>query len=209
MQIMDGDGPFGPEDWISAGAGIVRASTFMESDPERAAEAVRIIPAGVVRAASIHAPSHSAATLRAMADAGARLWIVEGICALTEIDRFVEISRRADTADIPVVFSMAVAGDGHTLVGDHASVNDFCRKSLTNAAYAVGANCGLVPSDILRPLPEIVTAVGGTGARIFLAPCGGAGFSRAVRDAMTLIPPDLDSIIGGCCGTTPADIAGI
>jgi homocysteine S-methyltransferase len=177
---------------------------------------VRIAPFGRVQPEQ--AREAFAEQIKALADSGADLIVIETMSDLYEIQEAIKAAREAST--LPVIASVTFTRDDRTLLGDDpASV---ARTIASAGADVIGANCSGGPAQLLRLLKQMRAAVGaGTGARpnyFWVKPNAGwpeqvggrimypadpeyfGDYALAFRDAGA-------HIIGGCCGTTPQHIA--
>ena len=145
-----------------------------------------------------------------LANAGADLFVVETMMSLQESRAAVLAIR--EVCDLPIMVSLTYNPDGRTLYGTDPATATVVLQSL--GADAIGINCSTGPEDMIAPvrkmaeyatipilakpnagLPELENGVTvyKTGPDEFAA-CG----KRLVEAGA--------SIIGGCCGTTPAHI---
>ena len=124
-----------------------------------------------------------------------------------------------EAADLPVITSIAfntVKNGGHTIMGDTAQD---CAHALTEeGACAVGANCGNLDPSQMAVIVSKIREV--SSLPIITQP--NAGKPRVVdnRTVFDMTPSDFAlgirecihagaSLIGGCCGTSPAHIRAI
>ncbi len=145
---------------------------------------------------------------RAAMAAGADLFIVETMADLAEAK--AALLAVVENSDLPVFVTMTFAEDGRTFLGTTPEVAAVTLSSL--GADAVGINCSLGPRDLL-PLVEQMLP----WAKCPVMVQANAGLPR-VEDGVTVFdvhPPEyceavsamLDAgvtIVGGCCGTSPA-----
>ncbi len=145
---------------------------------------------------------------RAATAAGADLFIVETMADLAEAK--AALLAVVENSDLPVFVTMTFAEDGRTFLGTTPEVAAVTLSSL--GADAVGINCSLGPRDLL-PLVEQMLP----WAKCPVMVQANAGLPR-VEDGVTVFdvhPPEyceavsamLDAgvtIVGGCCGTSPA-----
>ena len=120
-----------------------------------------------------------------------------------------------ETCDLPIYVTVALGENGQLLTGGSVECVAALLESLDVAAY--GFNCGLGP-DRMLPFVERLAKV--STKPIIVKP--NAGMPKLV-DGRTVFPESPDefaahvaalvragaSIIGGCCGTTPAHIAAV
>lgn len=151
--------------------------------------------------------------VRAADAAGADLFIIETMADLAEAKAALLAAK--ENSDLPVFVTMTFAEDGRTFLGTTPEV---AAATLSSAgADAVGINCSLGPKEV-APLvermlpwascPVMVQANAGlprmeNGATLFdVKP---AEFCEAVAGMLDAGV----TIVGGCCGTSPAYIAGL
>ncbi|HEX5468423.1 MAG TPA: bifunctional homocysteine S-methyltransferase/methylenetetrahydrofolate reductase [Gaiellaceae bacterium] len=146
---------------------------------------------------------------------GVDLYMVETFFELDELVTAIEAVR--SVSSLPVVAQLTFDEDGATLAGVTAREAVTRLESLDVAA--VGANCGLGPQAALAALAEMA----GTSNGIPLTAQPNVGLPS--RRGGALVYPNATAdyfaefaaqarnlgarIIGGCCGTTPAQIAAI
>jgi homocysteine S-methyltransferase len=150
--------------------------------------------------------------IRALAEAGADLIIIETITDLYEVCEAIAAARQV--CDLPVVASMAYTRDDRTLLGDDPM--KVARQLQAAGPDLIGVNCSGGPSQILRILGKMRGVA--PDARFSVMP--NAGFPEQVSGRI-MYPASPDyfgeyarafleagaSLIGGCCGTTPDHIA--
>ena len=153
-----------------------------------------------------------AAQVRAADAAGADLFVIETMADLLEAKAAVLAAK--ENSDLPVFCTMTFGEDGRTFLGTTPEV-----AAITLGALGVdvlGINCSLGPAD-LAPLVERMCA----WARCPVMVQANAGLPSVVDGVTTYdigpeeycraVEPMLDAgvtVLGGCCGTTPAYIAG-
>lgn len=170
-------------------------------------------PMGTAREEEVEAGFREQAS--ALAGAGADLISIE---TMFDVREALCAVRAAVATGLPVWASMTFepAPDGwYTMMGDELAASLFALREA--GATTVGMNCS-VPSDVMRPMLEhAVRSVGGAllaepnagppvlGAdgRVVEAPAGpfAADLVAMVRAGATMV--------GGCCGTTPAFIRAV
>ena len=175
---------------------------------------VRIAPYG--RVSLDEARAAFAEQISALAEAGVDLIVIETVSDLYEIREAVRATREVSERlgiELPVVSSVTFTRDGRTLLGD--SPVKVARALAKEGADVIGVNCSGGPSQLLRILKEMREAA--PDARFWVKP--NAGWPEQVGGRI-MYPADADyfgdyalsfcqagaSIIGGCCGTTPAHI---
>jgi methionine synthase / methylenetetrahydrofolate reductase(NADPH) len=146
---------------------------------------------------------------------GVDLYMVETFFELDELVTAIEAVR--SVSSLPVVAQLTFDEDAETLAGVTAR-NAVTRLRELGVA-ALGANCGLGPQAALAALSEMAGA--GDGIPLSAQPNvglpsrrGGAlVYPNATADYFAEFAAQARSlgarIIGGCCGTTPAQIAAI
>ncbi|MCR5342816.1 MAG: homocysteine S-methyltransferase family protein [Butyrivibrio sp.] len=146
--------------------------------------------------------------------AGCDILVVETMMSLQEC-RAALIAAK-EVSDIAVIVTLTFEGDGRTLFGTDAKTAAIVMESL--GAAAVGANCGTGPDNMVDIIADMASV---TTIPIIAKP--NAGLPVVTEDGSTEYDMDCDtfvtemekllnagaSIIGGCCGTTPAYIEGI
>lgn len=146
-----------------------------------------------------------------LTQAGVDLLVVETMMSLQET-RAALIAAK-EVCDLPVMATMTFESDGRTLYGTDAVTAAVTLESL--GADAVGTNCSTGPdkmADIIRRMAEV------TSIPIIAKPNAGlpsldrnkntvydmepAAFGESMKELVEAGA----SIVGGCCGTTPAHI---
>ena len=145
-----------------------------------------------------------------LADAGVDLFIVETMMSLQET-RAAVLAIKEETK-LPVMVSMTYESDGRTLYGSNPATATVVLQSL--GADAVGMNCSTGPEQMVEPVRQVVET-----AYIPVLAKPNAGLPELI-DANTVyrttpeefakvgavLVDEGATIIGGCCGTTPAHI---
>ncbi len=171
---------------------------------------VRLAPFGRVQPEQ--ARQAFAEQIRALAEAGADLIIIETISDLLEIRQAVLAAQHA--CDLPVVASMTFTRDDRTLLGDPPE--KVASELAELGVDLIGVNCSGGPAQIWRILRQMHQEV--PQARFSVMP--NAGWPEQVGGRI-MYPANPDyfgeyalafceagaSLIGGCCGTTPQHIA--
>ncbi len=148
--------------------------------------------------------------VRVLADAGVDLFIVETMMSLQET-RAAVLAIKEET-ELPVMVSMTYESDGRTLYGSNPATATVVLQSL--GADAVGMNCSTGPEQMVEPVRQVVET-----AYIPVLAKPNAGLPELI-DANTVyrttpeefakvgavLVDEGATIIGGCCGTTPAHI---
>jgi len=170
---------------------------------------VRIAPYG--RVSLEEARAAFAEQILALSEAGADLIVIETVSDLYEVREAVRAAKQV--CDLPVISSVTFTRDDRTLLGDNPS--KVARTLAKEGADVIGVNCSGGPSQLLRILGKMREAA--PEARFWVKP--NAGWPEQVGGRI-MYPADADyfgdyalsfcqagaSIIGGCCGTTPAHI---
>jgi methionine synthase / methylenetetrahydrofolate reductase(NADPH) len=150
--------------------------------------------------------------IEALLEAGVDLLVLETFSSPLELLEAVRAARRV-SADLPIVAEVSVAEDGNTLAGTTPAEVVAALSALR--VDVLGVNCGVGPQAALdaiqqmRPLtstplsamPNAGHPTTQGGRQIYVStPEYFADYARRFAEAGV-------SIIGGCCGTTPAHIA--
>jgi 5-methyltetrahydrofolate--homocysteine methyltransferase len=150
--------------------------------------------------------------VRAADEAGADLFIIETMADLAEAKAAVLAAK--ECSDLPIFCTMTFDEDGRTFLGTTPEVAAKTLSSL--GANVVGINCSLGPKDVAplirRMLPWSgvpVMAQANAGLPhvedgVTLYDIKPAEYCEAVRDMLDAGV----TVVGGCCGTTPAYISG-
>lgn len=167
-----------------------------------------LVPAGTL--AFEDAYNEFAQVIRAGAAAGADLVFLETMTDLYELKAAILAAR--ENCDLPVFTSMSFESRGRTFTG--CTVESYAVTAAGLGADAVGINCSLGPKEILPFAQRLCRSVP-AGVPVFVKP--NAGLPNP--DGSYNLDPDEFaaemkeyaaigvSMVGGCCGTTPAFIA--
>ncbi len=149
--------------------------------------------------------------IKALAEAGADLLIIETMPALNEAQQAL-IAAREHAPDLPVIVMVTVDDEGNCL--DGAPPEQAAALLTTWGADVIGINCSSGPSTVLTAIEAMRAAT-----HLPLAAMPNAGMPRAVegRNIYLCSPEYMASfarkalkagvqIVGGCCGTTPNHI---
>src|SRR5438874_7364866 len=152
--------------------------------------------------------------IEALFDAGIDLLLFETFGSLTELVQAVSVAR--SLSPVPVVAQMTFVEDGRTLGGD--SPEEVATTLSELGVAALGANCTLGPQGLLDVLVELarytalpLTAQPNAGPPTlvdghFQYTAADPGyFARHARRFVELGA----TLVGGCCGTTPAHIEAV
>lgn len=143
--------------------------------------------------------------------AGVDLLVVETMMSLQET-RAALIAAK-EVCDLPVMATMTFEADGRSLYGTDAKTAAIVLESL--GAAAIGANCSTGPDkmvSIIRDMAEVTTIpiIAKPNAGLpFLDENGQTAYDMKEEEfaqGIKLLVKAGASIIGGCCGTTPAYI---
>ena len=139
--------------------------------------------------------------------AGADFILIETISDATE----AEIAIRAkENTDLPVFASMTFEASGFTMMGD--SVSQAAERMQAAGADVVGINCSHGPETIQSMVKDMVEAV---SVPVLVQPNAGMPdfkdgkvvYSVTAEDFAAAVAPMIEAgatIVGSCCGSTPA-----
>ena len=167
-----------------------------------------LVPAGTLRFEDAYA--EFAQVIRAGAAAGADLVFLETMTDLYELKAAILAAK--ENCALPVFTSMSFESRGRTFTG--CTVESYAVTAAGLGADAVGINCSLGPKEILPFAQRLCRSVP-AGVPVFVKPNAGlpnpdgsynlnAEEFAAEMKAYASIGV---SMVGGCCGTTPAFIA--
>lgn len=151
--------------------------------------------------------------LRALADEGIDLVLIETISDLTEARAAIAAAKEV-VPELPIVVTLSFDTNLHTMMG--VRPGDAVRELAAAGADAVGANCGRGPGEMRTIAAELADARSG---EVLLIAQSNAGLPQIVGDhfeydatvedmaahAKELRELGID-LIGACCGSTPAHI---
>ena len=148
---------------------------------------------------------------RAADAAGADLFVIETMADLAEAKAALLAVR--ENSDLPVLVTMTFQEDGRTFLGTTPEVAAVTLSAL--GADAVGINCSLGPRDVAplveRMLPWASCPVmAQANAGLPRVEGGETRYDVGPEEYAAAVAGMLDAgvtIVGGCCGTTPAHIA--
>jgi methionine synthase I (cobalamin-dependent)/5,10-methylenetetrahydrofolate reductase len=146
---------------------------------------------------------------------GVDLFMVETFFDLEELE--TAIAAVKDVSALPIVAQLTFDEDAQTLAG--VSAREAVERLRVLGVLAIGANCGLGPQAALAALSEMSGRSNGvalsaqpnvglpsrSGGRILYPNATPDYFAEFAAQARNLGA----RIVGGCCGTTPAQIAAI
>ncbi len=148
---------------------------------------------------------------------GVDLFMVETFFDLGELVTAIEAVQ--GVSSLPIVAQLTFDEDAQTLAGVSAGQAVERLKGL--GVTAIGANCGLGPQAALAALSEMSSLVGEDGLMLTAQPNVGLPSRSDGRIVYPNATPDYFAefaaqasalgarIVGGCCGTMPAQIAAI
>ena len=152
--------------------------------------------------------------IEALHEAGVDLLLFETFGSLVELVEAIGVAR--GLATLPIVAQMTFVEDGRTLGGD--SPEEVANTLPNLGVAALGANCTLGPQGLLDVLGELtrstslpLTAQPNAGpptlsdGRFQYSSSDPAYFARHARRFVELGA----TLVGGCCGTTPAHIGAV
>ncbi|HTU50659.1 MAG TPA: bifunctional homocysteine S-methyltransferase/methylenetetrahydrofolate reductase [Acidobacteriaceae bacterium] len=201
-----------------AGAKIARqaANQIREKQATQAYVAGAVGPIGVQieplgKVSFQEARAAFAEQIRALAEGGVDLLVLETMTSLNEVHQAILAAREA-APELPILAMMTIDEEGNTLDGSSPEV---AAQKLTEwGADAVGCNCSVGPATILSAIERMRTAT-----TLPLVAMPNAGMPRAVdgRNIYLCSPEYMASFarkfaqagvqfVGGCCGTTPSHI---
>ncbi len=148
--------------------------------------------------------------VRAAVAAGADLLVIETMSDLAEARAALLAAR--ENSELPALVTMTFEEDGRTFLGTTPEVAALTLSSL--GAAAVGVNCSLGPADVAplveRMLPWASCPVmAQANAGLPRVEGGATVYDVGPEQYAEAVAPMLDAgvtIVGGCCGTTPAHI---
>ena len=173
---------------------------------------VRIEPLGPT--AREEARAMFAEQMRALAEGGADLFLLETFGDLHEIEQAVLAAREVNPA-MPIVAQMTIGTDGCTPFG--ASPEDVVRALDALGVEVIGLNCSVGPQAILDAVEKMAPL---TQRKLSAMPNAGMPRDVGGRSMYMASPEYMASyarhlvhagakIVGGCCGTTPEHVRAI
>ena len=149
-----------------------------------------------------------ARTVKLGAEAGADIVFFETFTDTYELKAAIVAAK--ENSDLPIFASCAFDASGKLMTGaDVPAVVALCEGL---GVSAVGANCG-VGSDLLLPVAEMLFKY--ASVPVIIKPNAGLPREKSGKMVFDLSPEDFSeymkkmsraSLMGGCCGTTPAHI---
>src|SRR5918911_5336677 len=150
--------------------------------------------------------------IEALLEAGVDLLVLETFSNVAELQEAV-LAARSVSADLPIIAEVSVAEDGTTLAG--ATPGDVVATLEPLRVDVIGVNCGVGPQSALDAIPAIAAR---THRPLVAMPNAGHPTTQGGRQMYVSTPTYFAdyarrfaaagvSIVGGCCGATPAHIA--
>src|SRR5438309_3405131 len=169
---------------------------------------VRIEPFGATSREEAFA--HFQRQARGLVAGGVDGFILETFSDVDEIHEALRAVR--SVSDLPVIAQMTIGDDGLTHYG--TGPETFAKQLAAWGADAVGVNCSVGPAGVLEAVEKLVKA---TDRPISAVPNAGLPKDIGDRKIYLASPEYMASyarrmieagarFVGGCCGTTPADI---
>ena len=167
-----------------------------------------LVPAGTLSFEDAYA--EFAQVIRAGTAAGADLVFLETMTDLYELKAAILAAK--ENCTLPIFTSMSFESRGRTFTG--CTVESYAVTAAGLGADAVGINCSLGPKEILPFAQRLCRSVP-AGVPVFVKPNAGLpnpdgsynldpdGFAAEMKEYAVIGV----SMVGGCCGTTPAFIA--
>ena len=167
-----------------------------------------LVPAGTLSFEDAYA--EFVQVIRAGAAAGADLVFLETMTDLYELKAAILAAK--ENCTLPIFTSMSFESRGRTFTG--CTVESYAVTAAGLGADAVGINCSLGPKEILPFAQRLCRSVP-AGVPVFVKPNAGLpnpdgsynldpdGFAAEMKEYAAIGV----SMVGGCCGTTPAFIA--
>ncbi|MBL8055930.1 MAG: bifunctional homocysteine S-methyltransferase/methylenetetrahydrofolate reductase [Anaerolineales bacterium] len=171
---------------------------------------VRLAPFGRLRPEQAYAAFRE--QIAALAEAGVDVLVIETMSDLHELAVAVRAAR--DCAAVPVIATVTFTRDDRTLLGDPPA--KVAAALAATGADVIGVNCSGGPAQLQRLIAQIRAAA--PEARLAVKPNAGWPEQVEGRIMYPATPAYFGeyaaafaelgvSVMGGCCGTTPAHIA--
>jgi methionine synthase / methylenetetrahydrofolate reductase(NADPH) len=146
-----------------------------------------------------------------LAEGGVDLFLLETMPALDQARAAFTAVRQV--SELPVAISFTFTEEGSTFYGDRPE--DLVKAAEEWGAVVVGANCSQGPQQMLETIQRMASA--GRGIKLSAMPNAGAPALVDGRYVYLCTPEYMASyarrflaagvsVVGGCCGTTPAHI---
>ncbi|MEI7744161.1 MAG: homocysteine S-methyltransferase family protein [Chloroflexota bacterium] len=173
-----------------------------------------LVPYGLLDAGEVRAAYAEQASI--MAGLGVDVLWVETMMDLNEALAALDGAREG-APGLPVITTMTFMANARTMFGDRAEA--VAAALVEHGAAGIGANCG----DGFGPVESVIPALAKAAPGLHIVAKANAGIPVADAEGNTVYPAGADeaatyaqrvmdagaTIIGGCCGTTPAHIAAI
>ncbi len=173
----------------------------------------RLPPIGHASAQKVRAAFRE--QIEALLEGGVDLLTIETIPDLSEMREAIAAAR--ECSDLPIVAMLTFAEDGRTVAGNEAAAA--VEMLLEQQVDVIGANCSVGPQRLLRVVDTYTRELARHGAARPLACIPNAGWPTQ-QGGRVIYPSSPDyfaafavqaadagvTVIGGCCGTTPAHI---
>ncbi|MDR0293119.1 MAG: homocysteine S-methyltransferase family protein [Oscillospiraceae bacterium] len=218
--------------YTAAGADIITANTFTAANDELVRAGVALVKQAEARFTALDlgptgylmepmgelsfeaAYEHFTKLALAGADSGADLVLIETMSDLYECKAAILAIK--ENTSLPVICTLSLQENGRTLTGCNIKTAAAILESL--GVDALGLNCSLGPAQLRPFVLELLET-----ANVPVAVQPNAGLPRVTDGGDTVydVSPEAFSeyaagfaragarIVGGCCGTTPAHIAGM
>jgi len=214
-----GGGAYDLQELIFAAVGLARKAVFKAGKAGLMPEVLSVGPTGKLLEPYGDLPFEEAVRIFRQAitwgaEAGADAVLIETFCDTGEA-RAAVIAAKEGAPGLPIFCSLTFEENGRLLSGATPGAAVAILEGMGVAA--VGVNCGAGPARAMQILPGIAAAA---HVPILANPNAGLPRVEAGRTAFDLSPEDFAaqmeellaqgaSILGGCCGTTPAHIAAL
>ena len=153
-----------------------------------------------------------AAPIRAAAEAGADCILIETMSDLYEMKAAVVAAK--ENCDLPILASLIFDGSGKLLTGGSPQAAVALLEGL--GVDVIGLNCGLGPQEMAPVFTRLWEAA---SVPLLLQPNAGLPRSEGGKTVYDVTPADyaaqmaelapMATLLGGCCGTTPAHLAAL
>ena len=213
------DGEFDLRELIFAAVGLAKQAIDQAGKSNEVPAVLSIGPTGRLLEPYGDLPSEEAVSIFKQAiawgaEAGADAVLIETFSDTREV-RAAIIAAKEGAPDIPIFCSLTFEENGRLLSGATPEAAAAILEGMGIAA--LGVNCGAGPARAKLVLPKIAPTV---GIPIFANPNAGLPRIEDGRAVFDLPPEEFAaqaeellrlgaSILGGCCGTTPAHIAAL
>ncbi|HET9661981.1 MAG TPA: bifunctional homocysteine S-methyltransferase/methylenetetrahydrofolate reductase [Thermomicrobiales bacterium] len=173
----------------------------------------RLPPIGKASAEKVRAAFRE--QIEALLEGGVDLLTIETIPDISEMREAIAAAR--ECSDLPIIAMLTFAEDGRTVAGNEAAA--VVEMLLEHDVDVIGANCSVGPQRLLQVVDAYERELDRRGVSLPLACIPNAGWPTQQGGRM-IYPSSPDyfakfalqaadagvTVIGGCCGTTPAHI---